>query len=346
VKKMRKMIFSLMISTCAFGAIAAKAADVGFSSFKVEDEARRRVIESLVWYPAGAGGTDFKVGDNPLFQGVPVMKGAAVGTGTYPVVVISHGSGGNAANLGWLAKKLAEEGFIVVAPNHPGTTSGDSRPAETALVWNRPMDLSVVLTGLLRNAEFGLHVDQKHINLVGFSLGGYAVLAAAGARADAAAFANYCDTNKEPMSECKWFAKGHVDLHKVDAEKFNQDNFDARFTSVVAIDPALVKAYQGYSLGEMKVPALLINLGAVGKIPMGVDASVIAKAIPNAQHHNVVDAIHFSFLGLCKANWKDVLAAEADADPLCDDGGGRSRAEIHDEIFGRMLGFLKSKLTN
>jgi predicted dienelactone hydrolase len=343
---MKKFVSGLFISASVFCPSFAGAGEVGFNSFKVTDVDRQRIIETFVWYPAGAGGTAFSAGDNPLFEGVPVIKGAAVADGIFPTVVLSHGSGGNAANLSWLAKPLAEEGFIVVAPNHPGTTSGDSRPADTAEVWNRPMDLSVVLTSFLRKEEYGKHADQKHISLAGFSLGGYAVLAAAGARVDAQAFANYCDTNREPMSECKWFAKGHVDLHKVDEAKFNQNNLDARFTSVVAIDPALVKAYQGYSLGEMQLPTLLINLGAPGKIPMGVDASTISKAMPNAQHHNVVDAIHFSFLGVCKQNWKEVLAVEAEADPLCDDGGKRSRADIHDEIFGRMLGFLKSKLTN
>jgi predicted dienelactone hydrolase len=344
---MKKFVYGLLISASAFYSSFAEANEVGFNSFKVEDTDRQRSIETFVWYPAGVGGTAFSAGDNPLFEGVLVNKGAAVADGVFPTVVLSHGSGGNAANLSWLAKPLAEEGFIVVAPNHPGTTSGDSRPSETVLMWNRPMDLSAVLTGVIHNAEIGKHVDQGHISLVGFSLGGYAVLAAAGARVNAEAFAHYCDINIEKkMSDCPWYAKGGVDLHKLDPVRFNQNNSDARFTSVVAIDPALVQAYDAQSLKDLKQPTLVINLGKPGKIPMAVDASAVVKLLPHAEYHTIGDAIHFSFLGSCKPNWKEVLAGEGETDPLCDDGGGRSRAEIHDEIFGRILGFLKSKLTN
>jgi predicted dienelactone hydrolase len=344
---MKKSVFGLLISASAFYPNFAEAGEVGFNSFKVTDTDRQRVIETFVWYPAGTGGAAFSAGDNPLFEGVPVIKGAAVADGGFPTVVLSHGSGGNAANLSWLAKPLAEEGFIVVAPNHPGTTSGDSRPSETVLMWNRPMDLSAVLTGVIHNAEIGKHVDQGHIGLVGFSLGGYAVLAAAGARVNADAFAHYCDINTEKkMSDCPWYAKGGVDLHKLDAAKFNQSNADARFTSVVAIDPALAQAYDAQSLNDLKQPTLVINLGVPGKIPLAVDASAVVKLLPHAQYHTISDAIHFSFLGLCKPNGKEILRSEGDEEPLCDDGGGRSRAEIHDEIIGRMLGFLKSKLTN
>jgi predicted dienelactone hydrolase len=343
--KMKKPIFGLLLSAVTF--CNAHAGDVSFKSFTVEDASRKRSIETLVWYPAKAGGELTNLGDNPLFKGVPVLKDASIADGPFPLVVLSHGSGGNAANLGWLAKPLVEAGFMVAAPNHPGTTSGDSHPAETVLIWNRPMDLSAVLTGVINNSDFGKHVDQRNISVVGFSLGGYAALAAVGARVNADAIAQYCDdVNKNSISDCRWYAKGNVDLHKLDTLHVNQSNLDNRFSTVIAIDPALAQAFVGESLSALKARTLIINLGSPAKIPLGVDASKIVNKIPGAQYHVIADAWHPSFLGECKPNGKEILRSEGDEEPLCDDGGGRSRAEIHDEIFGRMLGFLKSKLTN
>jgi predicted dienelactone hydrolase len=280
-----------------------------------------------------------------LFEGVAVFEKASLAAGAYPLVVLSHGSGGNAANLGWLAAALAADGFIVVAPNHPGTTSGDSRQADTLKIWNRPMDLSQVLTHVLADADLAGHIDKKHMSLAGFSMGGYAVLAAAGVKVNAEAFARYCDANQDPASDCAWYKRGGVDFHNLDAAHFDQSNLDARFTAVIAIDPALVDAFVSDSLFQLHVPALLINLGNPGKIPHGVDASEVTGQMPNAQYHTVTGATHFSFLGLCKADGKEILAKAGEDEPLCGDGG-RSRADIHDEIVGQVLGFLKSKLTN
>jgi predicted dienelactone hydrolase len=342
--KMKNVLCGLLLSVIS--SVASYAGDVGFKSFTVEDVSRHRSIETLVWYPANGGGVAVNLGDNPLFKGVSVLEGAAIGDGQFPVVLLSHGSGGNAANLSWLAKPLAEEGFMVVAPNHPGTTSADSHPAETVKFWNRPMDLSAVLTGVINNGEFGKHIDQHNVTVAGFSLGGFAALSAAGARVNAEAFAQYCDAQKDVMLDCKWYAKGNVDLHKLDNVQVNQSNLDRRFSQLIAIDPALSQAFVKDSLSAIKIPTLIINLGSTEKLPIGVDASKIVTEIPKAQYHVIPDAWHPSFLGECKPNGKQILLADGDEEPLCDDGGGRSRAEIHDEIFGRMLGFLKSKLTN
>jgi predicted dienelactone hydrolase len=343
---MNRNALGFLLAAAVCFAAPASAGDVGIKTIGTDAPHRGRSIETLIWYPAAAGGTEESVGDNPLFVGVPALRDAPMAEGRFPLIVVSHGSGGNAANLGWLATALAEEGFIVAAPNHPGTTSGDSRPSDTVKLWERPADLSAVLTRLLADAEMGQRIDTRHVGLAGFSLGGYTVLASAGARVDAETYAEYCDTNKEPVSECGWFAKGGVDLHRLDKPRVNRSYQDARFASVVSIDPALAQAYTKESLAAMAVPTLVINLGGPGKIPLGVNATKLVKIVPGAEYRTVADAVHFSFLGVCKPNGKQVLAAEGETDPLCDDGGGRPRAEIHKELASMIVGFFKTKLMN
>jgi len=38
-----------------------------------------------------------------------------------PLIVLSHGTGGGAAGMAWLAETLASNGYIVAAVNHHGT---------------------------------------------------------------------------------------------------------------------------------------------------------------------------------------------------------------------------------
>lgn len=331
---------------CPNFAAQALAGDVGVRTIRIEAPHREYTIQTLIWYPAAAGGVAENVGDNPLFVGVPAMRDAPMTKGQFPLIIVSHGSGGNAANLGWLATVLAAEGFVVAAPNHPGTTSGDSIQTETVKVWNRPADLSAVLTQVLADDEIGKRIDGKHVSLAGFSLGGYTVLASAGARVDAETYARYCDTNKEPVSECSWLARGGADLHRLDKKLFNQSNIDERFSSVVSIDPGLAQAFTNESLAAISIPTLVINLGQPGKILLAVDAAQVVKRIPGADYRTIADAVHFSFLGICKPNAKQVLIDEGETDPLCDDGGGRPRSEIHADMASMVVGFFKDKLTN
>jgi predicted dienelactone hydrolase len=324
----------------------AYAREIGIKTIDLPAAHRTEKLQTFVWYPANQGGSDESVGDNALFVGHSALRDAPMEHGKFPLIIFSHGSGGNAPNVAWMASKLAKQGFIVAAPNHPGTTSGDSRPKDTIKVWNRPMDLSAVLTGVLSSTELSAHIDQSNIGLTGFSLGGYAVLAAAGANVDANAYARYCDINNEPISECGWYAKGGVDMHKIDKVKFNQSNIDKRFTAVASIDPAIAQAYVPESIASISIPTLIINLGKLGNIPWGIDGSKIAAAIQGAQYHTVDDAVHYSFLGECKPNGKEILAAEGEADPLCDDGGARARSEIHQELIAKIESFFKKSLAN
>ena len=44
-----------------------------------------------------------------------------------------------------LAEALAEKGYVVLATNHPGTTSRDSLPERTVMIWERAKDMSEIL---------------------------------------------------------------------------------------------------------------------------------------------------------------------------------------------------------
>ena len=89
---------------------------------------------------------------------------------------------------------------------------------------------------------------------------------------------------------------------------------------------------------------LIVNLGAQGDVPIGVDATHAAGLIPNAQFARVDDAVHFSFLAECKPNGPAILAQEGELDLLCDDAGGRDRAALHRELQGIITAYLNDML--
>ena len=87
---------------------------------------RQAEIDFHIWYPSQPGGRAVTVGGNGVFHGTEAGRGAPHRGHAYPVIVISHGAGGNAGQFGWIASRLAEAGYVVVLPNHPGSTSGNA----------------------------------------------------------------------------------------------------------------------------------------------------------------------------------------------------------------------------
>lgn len=323
-------------------AVSANAADVGVRILNVSTAERDRDLAVTVWYPAGAGGTPTMIGDNQLFKGEAARENAPVADGRFPLVLLSHGSGARVAAMSWLAVALAEAGFIVAGPNHPGTTSGDSTPAATPKIWERTADLSALIDRFTTDADWRHTIDTAQIGAVGFSLGGAAVMEIAGARADLEAYARYCDDYK--TWDCAWFAGGRgyvddtpievekVDLRKIDKARFEQSNRDPRVRAVVAVDPGLAQAYVDDSLKAIDIPLTFINLGSTGTIPKPVISDRLAALVPQAAYVTVAEAAHFSFLPECKEGSGELLKSLGEVDPICEDPGKRPRGDIHAEL--------------
>jgi predicted dienelactone hydrolase len=327
-----KFLLSLLVAAAILIPPPAEAADaVGVRTLSVPAPERGADLAVTIWYPAAAGGERVLVGDDRLFKGEPAWRDAPVAPGRFPLILVSHGSGSQIETLGWLAAPLAAAGFIVAGPNHPGTTRGNSTPAETATNWQRPPDLSAVLTALSADPAWQPHLDPQRVGAIGFSLGGHTALAIAGARAEREAYARYCDANRS-MADCVWFASGRVDLRQVDKGRFEQSSLDPRIRSVVAVDPSVAQALTPDSLRAIGIPVHLINLGRPGTIPVSVQSDRIAGMIPQGDYATVDQATHLSFLAECQPGGPAFLQSLGETDRLCDEAGGRSRAEIHVQL--------------
>lgn len=101
---------------------------VGLSTFALSDLLGQSVVEVEVWYPAAEAGdalaTYSALGVLELPAGAyrdapPSMTAPAL------VVAFSHGLGGIRQQNYTMAERLASWGYVVVAPDHPGTTTRD-----------------------------------------------------------------------------------------------------------------------------------------------------------------------------------------------------------------------------
>ena len=183
---------ALSVFTVACAEPPKRVNPVGLSFAAYEDTARRswtgpqnRPLATAVWYPAALGSreSEWRVG---IFNaGWNAQKAPlAAATTTRALVVLSHGTGGGAAGMAWLAETLASSGYIVAAVNHHGNTAAEPSYQLQGFIlwWERARDISVLIDKLLADPQFGAHIDPSRIGVAGFSLGGYTALATVGAR--------------------------------------------------------------------------------------------------------------------------------------------------------------------
>lgn len=319
----------------------ASAADIGFREFETGAGTPRPLRVSL-WYPVAAGGLPVAVGENRVFHGIMAVRDAAPEGQSHPLVVLSHGYGGSWRNLNWLAGRLAAEGYVVAAPDHPGTTTFNRDPASAAQIWERPKDLSRVIDAVLADPTLAGRVNGRQIAAIGHSLGGWTVTAAAGARFDTRRFAEDCAKGHSPRA-CGLLQELGLDNPNVEA-----DLKDPRIGAFVSLDLGLARGFTPESLSQLSVPALIFGAGVdIGDLPARLESGYIAEHLlrSTARYHEIFDAAHFSFMQLCKPDAAELIEEETPGDGIvCKDGRGRSREELHSVVSAEVIDFLAKAL--
>ncbi len=332
---------------CLLGAalflLAAQAAianPAGFSAVAIPSEHRGRDLAGAVFYPAAGGGRAFLFGDNAVLHGAEVLNGAGAADGSFPVVLVSHGLGGNTGTLGWLSAGLARKGAVVLSVNHPGSTTLDFNLREGVKHWTRAQDLRTALDWLAGEAGLSRIADFSRVYAVGFSFGGWTALSLGGLRAD---LEGYCRAAPPSPQDCASLARRGADLRTYAAEDWNASRKDDRIRAVAAIDPALTYGLGTTHVHDLVEKVLLIGLGtAETRLPatnFSKTGSGFAALLPGAEIEILAPAAHFSALLPCKPAGRAILASEND-DPLCDDPPGADRPALHKQIIARIAQFL------
>jgi pimeloyl-ACP methyl ester carboxylesterase len=154
-----------------------------------------RRLPLKIWYPAAARGKGTiyrsalpgeKGKDVPFTVPGIATPGAKAAAGKFPLVILAHGYSNTPELLSWLGENLASKGYIVVAPafRDPPITIRTAAAAAGPIA-RRPLDIAFVTAEAQRRARSGQGVftaaDANRSALIGYSMGGYGVLTAAGA---------------------------------------------------------------------------------------------------------------------------------------------------------------------
>lgn len=319
-----------------FNTIVLQPKKTGITTFNYFDSERNRPVVTEVWYPVDP---ESPAKTPPGFwHRCDEARDAALSSkkSKYPLIVMSHGSGGDRYNISWLAEVFAANGYIVAAMDHFGNTWNNKIPEAYAKPWERPKDISFVLDQLLSNSSFKDHIDLSRIGFVGYSLGGATGIWIAGAEA--------MDLNTDCVKENATADLAGIatpDLfEKIDFKEAAGSLRDPRISVVMVMAPALGWMFEQSSLEKIDIPVFIVAPETDKVVPTEKNAKIFASKIARSTLKILPgEATHYVFLARANAVGKRFL------DPrYCEDPVSIDRKKLHDDIAKSSILFFDDKL--
>ncbi|MBS0245432.1 MAG: dienelactone hydrolase [Proteobacteria bacterium] len=311
---------ALLVSHPTSIGAAPRQFNAAFTRITIQDTTP---FDVLIAYPTDQPEVSVHVGPFTL----AASRDAAIAkAGPFPVVLFSHGngrSGGTPLLSHDIITSLARQGFIVVAPFHPGT-----RPALKV----RPRQLRKALDSFLGDPRFSNEADRNRLAVMGFSFGGAVALIAAGAHPDLAHWSVYCRNRTDDPKACDGVPPNLPPMSP-DGSTFQNS---LRVKALVLLDP-LGAVFDAAGLISVTMPTLLFrpaqsDLQAEGNIIN------VAQALPASPRLITIPGGHFIFAAPCSP----ALAAESPA--VCKDAPGVDRVAIHRQVETEIVNFLRQNL--
>ena len=323
---------------CLCGLGSARAQSAGMTQVEFSDPSDgARPIDYLLIYPAkpdaGATATKLPLSTNlHLFLDAPAAPG-----GKHPLVVFSHGAGGNGAGYAWFGEYLAERGYIVAMTYHyRANTYETSALYLRNRIWQRPHDVSLIITQLLEDKVWGQRIDAGRIGVAGHSQGGFTSLWIGGAMVNPDLFVAYQRAWKANIAVPAYIRNEMT----IDAEPTRHLR-DERVKAAFAMAPGDLKGFgmDEAGLRQMKIPTYLIVGESDTEAPVEDNAGFAAQYIPKATLDILRGPVRHEIFG----NECDQLGRDNFAD-ACLDAPGVDRGKLHDYIGKAALDFFNANL--
>ncbi|MEA5626513.1 alpha/beta hydrolase [Nostoc sp. UHCC 0251] len=183
----------------------------------------------------------------------------------FPLIVISHGLASDRFTFVYLAEHLASYGFAVAVLEHPGSNAeriqqyfaGLSAPPDATEFINRPLDIKYLLNELQRLEKLDPTLQGKlnfqQVGAIGHSLGGYTVLALAGAKINFEQLRQDCDPNNSSFNLSLVLQCQATELPPIDYELK-----DDRIKVIMAINPINSSILGEGGVSQIKIPVILV----------------------------------------------------------------------------------------
>ena len=333
---------AVVVWLVCFSAAAAVFADqwvsnVGIREFSVDFPPTHSKIKGLLWYPTQNRSETIKLGP---FE-VDVAKNAAIKTGKYGLIVISHGSRGSHAGHRDTAIYLAKRGYLVVSPLHPKNNYLDDSAGRTVENWmNRPRHISTILDWMLAASEYTDFIDSNKIGIVGFSAGGYTALALAGGVPDTTNITLHCSDHKKEDVQFYGAPVLYYKFKKMFSSQNVLNNLhDPRIKAVVLLAPLGIVFNDAQSLSGVTVPIRIYRAEKDDVLHYPYHAELIRQRLPVKPEYVVVkNAGHYSFLSPFTESFKQ------NGGVVTKDPKGFDRENFHTLLNQEIFEFLSTSL--
>jgi predicted dienelactone hydrolase len=297
-----------------------------------------RPLDMMLIYPAApvADATPFKVflsTNLHLYKDAPIVPDGL----RHPLVMFSHGAGGNGAIYAWFGEYLASHGYLVAMVYHFRANTFDSSALYVRnRIWQRPRDISLDISHLLQDRMWGPHIDPSRIGVAGHSQGGFTSLWLAGARVNADLFLKYQRVWKNNEIVPAYIRKEM----EIDAAPI-RDLRDDRIRAAFAMAPGDIQGFgmDEAGLKQTAIPVYLIVGAGDTTTPVDENAGFVARHIPHAQLDVLQGLVgHEIFDNECDKIGLDNFPE------ACRDAPGVDRAKLHAYIGQAALKFFDANL--
>jgi predicted dienelactone hydrolase len=326
-------------SALAQDVLRAAPYPVGMTQLEYVDPAEGgRPLNLMLIYPAAPAATavPFKIflaTNLHLYKDAPVVSDGV----RRPLVMFSHGAGGNGPGYAWFGEYLASHGYLVAMVYHFRANTYDSSALYVRnRIWQRPRDLSLDISHLVQDKVWGPHIEPSQIGVAGHSQGGFTSLWIGGARVNPDLFLKYQRgwKNNEMVPA---YIREQMNL---DAEPA-RDVCDVRVRAAFAMAPGDI---QGFAMDEaglkqMAIPTYLIVGAGDTTTPSDENAAFAAKYIPHAQLDVLPGPVSHEIFG----NECDQIGRD-NYPEACNDAPGVDRVKLHEYIGNAALQFFDANL--
>jgi predicted dienelactone hydrolase len=283
-----------------------------------------------VWYPTHATEKPWKVGH---YQ-IEATSNAPMAPGPFPLLLLSHGSGGSEFGHHDWAEYLARHGYVVAAPRHLGDSfdQPDGRGSDIQLI-GRLWQVTKALDAVLADHRFTPSIDAGRIGMIGFSAGGYTTLASIGAEPNFNLWEAHCKKHPEDSEFCpSMIASLFSSLPRITRPDWEMPH-ETRIKAAVVMAPVAI-LYDSAGLSGVTVPLRVYRAANDHRVRNALNADIVIAGLPVSPEQMTVPGGHYVFL----APPSDKPASKLRK--LFDDAPGVDRVTIHKQISKELVKFF------
>ncbi len=310
------------------------AQNIGVHTARYEDVKRERPVLVEVWYPTEESGP-IDPPEDPVWIHPQEIRDVPIAGGKYPLILMSHGHGGDRRDRSWLVEYLVKNGFIVASVEHYGNSWRSYNPRLTLRFWERARDISFAISQLIKDPLLKKQIDPQKIGFIGYSLGGMTGLALGGAKAQ-----NVKEIAVQYLKKYKEINQINLEMvEKTDFTEAHGSFADPRIKALALLSPAAF-GMTPESFRKIKVPVALVAAEEDEVLPHQEHALKIVEYLKPAKLKLFRDQVsHYVFLNRVSDVGKSLLRPDIQTESIQTD-----RLKVHEEVGHFLAAFFKEHL--